>query len=117
MRFLIHQIVLLGFITALLAPACGFAWGGQFSVIEICTEKGIEHKIIADAQNNEAPSSPAYACQFCFQQMMGQGFQEAFDFITVPITFTLTVKRFSLALYYQSTLDQSRSPRGPPSIV
>lgn len=61
-------ITLIAFITGLIAPACGFAWGGKYSVITICTDKGFESRVIADNdQDNNAPSPLLHEkCQFCF---------------------------------------------------
>jgi hypothetical protein len=71
MRAFLHILVLVAFLGGIIAPACGFLWGGNFSVIEICTTNGIENRIVADNQdsNDTAPNhQKTDNCQFCFTQ-------------------------------------------------
>ena len=57
---LCHFFILTAFLLGIIAPACGFAWNGKFSVIEICTAKGIEQKIVS---NDDLP--PKHPLAFC----------------------------------------------------
>ena len=67
MRNIVHFIVIFTFALGIIAPACGFAWSGKYSVIEICTANGYEARIVA---NDEEPNTPNHQmsdqCQFCF---------------------------------------------------
>lgn len=68
----IHQIALLAFVIGLIAPACGFAWGGKYSVMEICSLDGIKQVIVSN--NDQDPTTPdptksaKEKCSFCFGQ-------------------------------------------------
>jgi len=63
----LHFIVLITFLVGVLAPDCGFAWGGKFSVVEICTTEGIESRIVEGKQDPNTQHA-SEQCQFCFAQ-------------------------------------------------
>ncbi len=69
MRQTLYITILIAFLGGIIAPACGFMWGGQglhkYNVIEICTLDGIESRLVA---NEELPDAPKTAdqCEFCF---------------------------------------------------
>lgn len=67
----IHHIALLAFIIGLIAPACGFAWGGKYSVVEICSLDGIKQVVIPNSEDPTEPipnKSTKEKCSFCFGQ-------------------------------------------------
>lgn len=67
----LHFFVLFAFLVGIIAPACGFAWGGKYSVIEICTAQGLESRVVDnDLDNQDQPkkSHIKEQCQFCFAQ-------------------------------------------------
>lgn len=68
----IQQIALLAFIIGLIAPACGFTWGGKYSVMEICSLDGTKQVVIPNGdQDPTAPTPDKLAkekCPFCFGQ-------------------------------------------------
>lgn len=68
MRAILHFFIIIAFLAGIIAPACGFLWGGNFSVIEICTAQGIESRIVADTgdSNNTPAHKTSDKCQFCF---------------------------------------------------
>ncbi len=117
MRNIAHFIVVFTFSLSIIAPACGFSWGGnQYSAIEICTANGIETKLV---QNEEQPSDTHFKeqCQFCF----------ANTHVDKTITLAISVlkqesdqtkQRFTL--YEDTFLSRQSSPisaRGPPAFV
>ncbi|NCO03627.1 MAG: hypothetical protein GW903_05505 [Alphaproteobacteria bacterium] len=61
-----HILVFTCFLVGVIAPACGFSWGGKFSVIEICTAEGFERRIVENNQSGDHGQT-SDQCQFCFQ--------------------------------------------------
>jgi hypothetical protein len=111
-----HFFVLLAFLAGIIAPACGFAWGGKYSVVEICTTKGIESRIV---ENNQQPDKSHYEeqCQFCFSQgnlnpllPHNQNIETAF-FINEKIKFR------HYEVIFQSHLTQDNTARAPPVFI
>jgi len=120
MKNLTHILVLLCFLAGLIAPACGFSWGGKYSVIEICTSQGIESRIVENAPSNEnSPENHQMSddCQFCFQNAHLKAF-------LVPQTdfqkLVFTTQKQKYALYEAVFLSRVKTPqslRGPPILV
>ena len=113
----IHLITLLAFIISLLAPACGFAWGGKYSVVDICTTEGIERKVIADNSDDQnVPVQTKDDCQFCsnaqkIDKIAGYTNNFNTDFVQI------TIYRFaSLAILKQNQPNYYQS-RAPPSFA
>lgn len=112
----LHIIVLLAFLTGIIAPACGFMWGGNYSVIEICTSNGIENRVIA---NDDQPSTPQTQdqCEFCFTSanltafLMPEGRHTKIAYAAEKIRFEqyedIVLTRFQTNI----------SSRGPPSFI
>lgn len=113
----IHLITLLAFLLGLLAPACGFAWGGKYNVVDICTTAGIETKIIADSSDEQnTPSTVKDDCQFCsnaqnIDKIAGytNGYNNGFKLATVYTALLLDVLEYNQPQYYQS--------RAPPTLI
>ena len=116
-----YFLILIAFLTGVIAPACGFSWNGKFSLVEICTTEGIEMKVI---DNNSAPSGPSTPhqqaskdCQFCFQNNHVTAHITAIQMIESPI-FTLTKNILNTHdILYRQILSQYHTARGPPSVV
>jgi hypothetical protein len=119
---LFHIIVLIAFIGGIIAPACGFNWGGKFSVIEICTAQGLEARIVNN--NLEPLNSPltphqkaADKCQFCFASAHNQAY--------LPYSIIIEAKNYGqqklkFQIYHitlLARLDIQSAPRGPPILV
>ena len=66
MRNIVHFIVIMVFGLGIIAPACGFTWGGgNYNLIEICTAQGFEKRLVKD--DTDPPTHHiADQCQFCF---------------------------------------------------
>ncbi len=119
---LCHFIILTAFLLGIFAPACGFAWNGKYTVVEICTAKGIEKKIVSndDLPRNQ-PSDPTNhaqkECQFCFQKN-----NLIADFISPTQTTHLnhSFQNHILAFHdtvYKHILSQYHSARAPPTYI
>ncbi len=119
---LCHFFILTAFLLGIIAPACGFAWNGKFSIIEICTAKGIEQKVVSnDDLPSKHPSDPAdhaqKECQFCFQN------NNLVANIILPTQ--ITHPKFSIEnrvyafhdTVYKHILSQYHSARAPPSYI
>lgn len=108
--------MLIAFLGGIIAPACGFMWGGNYSVIEICTLDGIESRIV---ENEDTPDTPRTAdqCEFCFTNANLDS-----HFTTLSTTykadFQANKHRFKqyidivLARYHSNI-----SSRGPPALI
>jgi hypothetical protein len=103
----------------MIAPACGVAWGGKFSLVEVCTTQGIEIKVVENTSAPSNPSSPHQQanedCQFCFQNThLMAGVMDA-QIINHP-KYSLTTKILSTRdILYRQILSQYHTARGPPS--
>ncbi len=103
---------MLGFI----APACGFMWGGQYSVVEICTSQGIEQHIVADNTN---PSQPDHKtadeqCEFCFQNInLGNYLLNTHDITTLYFDIRTKI-RFTRQNIITDNFSTLPLARGPP---
>ncbi len=114
---ILHFAVIFTFALGIIAPACGFAWGGStYSVIEICTNNGIEKIAVKD----ETPSGDHQTqdpCQFCFNHT-----HLTKDFVS-PQTVTLLVN-FTTHQYFQTyqtallqALHHDYQSRAPPAFL
>lgn len=112
----LHIAVLLAFLVGVIAPACGFAWGGKYSVVEICTAQGMESRIV---ENEEDPSLPHYEeqCQFCFAQANIKSFLS----VSVELEQRLSVfERVQFGQYQEillSRLSHDNAARAPPAFI
>ncbi len=118
MRHTLHILTLTVFLLSIIAPACGFAWNGAYSVIEICTADGYESRIVANDQEPNTPDHDiADQCQFCFAN--------AHLTSIIPNVTPLTkLQAYALKLQYalyevnvQTRLTSHEQPRGSPSLV
>ena len=117
MRQLAHLFILISFLAGVIAPACGFSWGGKFSVIEICTAAGIESRIVENTQNrqNDTPEhDTSEQCQFCFQNA---NIKNTLSTPTQTNKVIVSLERIKHAQYETIILSSQREPqtlRGPP---
>ena len=120
MRKYAHLFVLISFLAGVIAPACGFSWGGKFSVIEICTAEGIESRIVEKTKNgqNDLPQhKTSEQCQFCFQNANIK------NILPTPIQVNkiiVATERIKNAQYETIVLNTERKPqtlRGPPTLI
>jgi hypothetical protein len=118
MRAILHIFIVITFLTGIIAPACGFMWGGQYSVIEICTAQGLEMRVVA---NDEAPDdhAPIMAnnCDFCFANANLTGLLPE---IAIIERIAFSAEKIRFGQYEDITLTRfnpNTSPRGPPSTV
>lgn len=112
----LHILLLISFLGGIIAPACGFAWGGNFSVVEICTTEGIETRLI---ESDEKPADPKAEgqCEFCFTQANLTTFLPKAQNLE-KIAYASEKIRFGqyqdiVLSKYQSNI----SSRGPPSFI
>lgn len=119
MKNSLHIFVLTAFLLSVIAPACGFSWGGKFSVIEICTAQGIETRVVENDQNPDDQPSHQMAdqCQFCFASANLTNFlPEAIA--AEKIKATAEKARFrAYEISYLSHVTSHEEPRGPPTLV
>lgn len=117
MKRVLYIIMLIAFVGGVIAPACGFAWGGKYSIIEICTSQGIEMKIVPqDGQSNDMPAM-SDQCQFCFASanitasIVSERQIEKIAYQAERIKF----QRYAIIVLSRGIDDTS--PRGPPALV
>lgn len=117
--------ITISFLLGIIAPACGFMWGGQgSSMIEICTAQGIEMRLVTnDLQPNQdptnQPSNPMMGdnCDFCFQNanftgaLLNTATLEKIGFQSNKIRFHLYETILLSHTSYNNTA------RGPPTLV
>lgn len=112
----LHFFVLFSFLIGIIAPACGFAWGGKYSVIEICTTEGIESRVVKGEQQPTKPHA-SEQCQFCFAHANLKSFLP--DVKTLELTaFIFTKTQFQhYDLLFLSRLSRDHAARAPPVFV
>lgn len=116
-RNMMAWLILLSFLIGFIAPACGFSWGGKYSVIEICTTQGIESRIVENNNNQGDHEQTTEQCQFCFQNAHLK------DYFLPPSTFIddfQALQRVQVNQYYSALLNRvysPQNPRGPPSFI
>ena len=120
MRTLFHSIVIMSFLLGIIAPACGFMWGGKASFIEICTAQGIEKRFVT-AQAETPPMPPSHimddSCSFCFQSNHVAAFLAP---SSKGLYDQFQKEKRSLALYRALLLNKQRllpNPRAPPILT
>jgi hypothetical protein len=117
MRFFCHAFIILGLLCAAFGPACQFLWGGQYSIVEICTAQGIEKQIV---QSDETPPFPEQAkndCAFCLQQAHANALMPDTKnpaMVANPVRQTVS---FTAISYDAPLLWRDQNPRGPPVFV
>jgi hypothetical protein len=112
-----HIIVIAAFLLGIIAPACNFAWGGKFSVVEICTAQGIEQKLVENKQQPDRPPAMEDNCSFCIASVTVKIFVP--DIILAEKQIARGEKiRFRLyEATYLSRLSKTGQPRAPPQIL
>lgn len=110
--------ILVSFLVGVIAPACGFSWGGKYSVIEICTTQGIESRIVENTNNNKNDHKQAdRECPFCFQN----GHLKDYIYPQSALALTLSdLQRIQVLQYETVLLARQHSPqslRGPPYLI
>ena len=116
MKNKLHILVLIAFLGGIIAPACGFAWGGKYSVVEICTAQGFENRIVMNDEQ-ELPHQMQEQCEFCFTHQNVAAFLPDTQKIE---PYLHTFERNRIAQYEDILLSRSidhTSPRGPPSYI
>ena len=119
MKQTLHIIVLTAFLGGIIAPACGFAWGGKYSVIEICTAQGLESRIVDNDSNsdNNPAQKMADQCQFCFSQAHLSAFLVN-ERVLEQAYFAAEKIRFNLyKTIYLSRRHSDHAARAPPAFV
>lgn len=113
---MLHILIMTAFLGGIIAPACGFAWGGQFSVIEICTAKGMESRVVNN--ESERPSHKlSEQCQFCFAHANVMSFLPA-SLKMALVEFVQEKQKFqAYEIIFLSHLNIQSAPRGPPIFV
>lgn len=119
MKNYLHILTLTAFLLGVIAPACGFAWGGTLNVIELCTDKGIEFRIIANNKQKDKNPVPMVAdeCQFCFTNTTLTNFLP--ENVSIKIKYNNTEKQqyslYEVVLLSHST--RSKKSRAPPILT
>jgi hypothetical protein len=118
MKNKLHILVLLSFLSGIIAPACGFAWGGTYSVVEICTAQGFENRIVMNEGQGDSPSHQMQEqCEFCFSKT------HLTAYITNSALFEkiyTKAEKQRFRLYQDivaSRYATNTSSRGPPSLI
>jgi len=116
MKQALHILIAIAFLGGIIAPACGFSWGGKYSVVDICTAQGIESKIVANEGNSDTPlPQMADECQFCFSNANLTGLiplnaqMQAAEFYSDKIR-AAQYKSIYLSRYYED-----HAARAPPA--
>lgn len=119
MKNFVHSAVLIIFLLGIIAPACGFAWGGQYSVIEICTAQGFETKIVENGQKPDGAPHHKMAgeCQFCFSNAHVTSFIPEISVVTSLAYDSLDKKIYLNTLKRAQRLSFDHSARAPPSAL
>lgn len=114
-----HLFVIFCFLAGVIAPACGFSWGNNFDVIEICTTQGIESRIVQNSPQN--PNSPEHQtkdqCEFCFQNANLKAMMPASINALNPY---LSIQKAQFHSYESDFLSKTKQPqslRGPPALI
>ena len=105
----------MAFLGGIIAPACGFAWGGKYSVIEICTAQGFETKIVDNDQDQ--PQHIADQCQFCFANAHLTSFLPKTTNIETVVFYTNKIRFNQYETVFLSRVQHDHAARAPPSIV
>ena len=118
MKSSLHIFVAFAFLTGILAPACGFSWGGKYSVVEICTTEGIEQRVVDNGQqpDNNGDPTPTMKdnCAFCFASANVKFFAPE-NISLEKLQFSAEKIRFNLyETIYLSRASVSGQPRAPP---
>jgi hypothetical protein len=118
MKAILHIFILIAFLAGIIAPACGFMWGGQYSVIEICTAQGIETRIVA---NEDQPSAPmpnmANDCAFCFASANMVSFLPEATAIERQAFRAEKIRFGQYENIVLARLNTNISSRGPPAVI
>lgn len=115
----LHILILIAFLGGIIAPACGFSWGGKYSVVEICTAQGIELKLV-DGEGQPAPKhTPKIKdqCQFCVNH---QHLAKAITSDPILIHFAYTQEKLRFSSFETAFLKRFETPihaRAPPVLV
>jgi len=115
-----HIFVLLAFLGGIIAPACGFAWGGKYSVVEICTTEGIESRVVNNDQQPENSDFPTHfeeQCQFCFAQTNLTAFLPHNEHIETAFFIKDKIRFRHYDALLQSHLTRDNIARAPPILI
>lgn len=116
LHILVNVFVFWAFLGGIIAPACGFAWGRTYSVVEICTAQGFENRIMMDDEQ-DSPHQMQEQCEFCFTSanltafLVPDNYSQKLSDISEKIRITqyedIVLSRFQTNI----------SSRGPPSFI
>jgi len=114
-----HIFILFAFLTGIIAPSCGFAWNGKYSIIEICGAQGTKQKVVSnqDLPPSEHIPTAQNECQFCFQNshvLANFVPSQTLNHSSVAIIQNIIARHNIL---YRQILSQYHTARGPPSFV
>jgi len=119
MRQATLSLIILSFMLGFIAPACGFMWGGQYSVIEICTTQGIEQRIVLNDTNPTQPNhdheQSTEECEFCYKNANLGSYLLNSNIITALIFEQKTKITFARQNKLAEALSTVHLARGPPS--
>lgn len=114
----LHILVLIAFLAGIIAPACGFMWGGQYSVIEICTTDGIESRVVMnEGQQNSPHQNMQDQCEFCFSNANIISFLPSKIIISQNENYAEKLRFRDYESIALSRLNTDTSPRGPPIFI
>jgi len=114
-----YILILTAFLAAIIAPACGFAWNGKYSIIEICNAQGVEQKIVSndDLPPSDHQKNTQQDCQFCIQKHNFHADIVAYNDVKIrpaPLQKQIIAAQHDI---YQSTLSQYYAARAPPLFI
>lgn len=120
MRKITQIFILISFLTGVIAPACGFSWGGHFSVIEICTSDGIKSIVVnnsKDSEKNFPNEKTSKQCQFCFQHANLKAFTPNIIQVEKLISTTEHIKLVQYKTIFLNIHQTPQIPRAPPKLI
>lgn len=118
MRQTILSLVILSFMLGFITPACGFMWGGKYSVIEICTDQGIEQRVVRNKDNPNKPnhSKAENTCDFCFQNANLSAYLISTHTDILSIYNMRVTTLFNHQNIVALTINKTHLARGPPAL-
>lgn len=117
MKNIYHSLLLIAFLGGIIAPACGFAWGGKFNVVEICTTQGIELRVVQDDTTPNTPYNQhaSEQCEFCFTNTQITALSPDSGQSLALLSYSERLRYDLYETLYLSNIKNNLSARGPPS--
>lgn len=118
MKQALHILIAIAFLGSIIAPACGFSWGGKYSVVDICTSEGIESKIVANDENSDDEHQQMVdQCQFCFSHANLSGLVPVSTTIEALVFYGDKIRKNQYESVYLSRQQGDHAARAPPANV